>query len=597
MPTKSITLSLIIIKTKKCQSDAGDRPDLIQTAPVPSRGPSRQKIKINRMKKLKNSKSNYLLNVTLKKIVKQTKSFSLFLALLIFKESHWKLSTYFHFISLVSQCIPVAYFHFISSKKRNKLIKQKNGNGKNSLLISHWNLGSKKWINKRNQIQALVDTDSPDLIFISEANLDELTPPHESLISGYDITLPKTVTRNGTARLVLLTKENLDFELKENLMDDIFSSIWVKISRQGVKGLLVCGLYREHQYLNQASDWSLQPIEQSRRWSQFLRQVETARISSTCHIIGDVNLDYKKWTTPDFSQLQMITDTKNSLEAGGFFQLIDDVTRTWPGQVDSLIDHFWTNDPQKIINVSNVVRAVGDHNMISASIRMKGSDTRRLDTRKRSYKNFDLSLYRQKLEMENWSEIYDISDVDLANDFLESRIVKTLDDMCPYRTIQYRTDCKTWLTDDTKEKMRVRDETRELARVTNDPDNWKLYRTQRNEVNRQVNRDIKAHYDNIYERHHQNNDVGATYRTAKNQVGWSKNTSPTSFLQDGNKITDPQAMADLQMKVFSDKTDKLIRELPPPTMDPCSVLRKSLNNWGVKKDVRELFKFKTIMEH
>ena len=195
----------------------------------------------------------------------------------------------------------------------------KNGNGKNSLLISHWNLGAKKWINKRNQIQALVDHDKPDLIFISEANLDELTPPHESLISGYVITLPKTVTRNGTARIVLLTKENLDFELKDNLMDDIFSSIWVKISRQGVRGLLVCGLYREHQYLNQASDWSLQPIKQSRRWSQFLRQVETARISSTCHIIGDFNLDYKKWTAPDFSQLQMITDTKKFAGSWWFF--------------------------------------------------------------------------------------------------------------------------------------------------------------------------------------------------------------------------------------------------------------------------------------
>ena len=280
---------------KKCQSDARDRPDLIQTAPVPSGGLSRQKIKNNRTKNSKKPKSNYSSNVTLVKFVKPTKLFSQFIEPLLLRESHWILSTYSHFSSIVSHYTPVAYFHFISSKIRNKLIKQKNGNGKNSLLISHWNLGLKKWINKRNQIQALVDLDNPDLIFISEANLDELTPPHESLISGYDITLPKTVIRNGTARLVLLTKENLDFELKENLMDDIFSSIWVKISRQGAKGLLVCGLYREHQYLNQASDWSLQPIEQSRRWSQFLRQVETARISSICHIIGDFNLDYKKW--------------------------------------------------------------------------------------------------------------------------------------------------------------------------------------------------------------------------------------------------------------------------------------------------------------
>ena len=225
---------------------------------------------------------------------------------------------------------------------------------------------------------------------------------------------------------------------------------------------------------------------------------------------------------------------------------------------------------------------------------MKGSDTRRLDTRKRTYKNFDLIIYRQKLEIENWSDIYDISDVDLANDFLESRIVRILDELCPYRTIQYRTDVKTWLTDETKAKMNVRDETRELARTTNNPDTWKLYRSQRNEVNRQVDRDRKTHYGDIYERHYHNKDVGATYRTAKNQVGWCKNTSPTTFIQDGKKITDPQAMSDLQMKVFKDKMDKLISKLPPPTMDPRETLCDSLNNWGAKKDTREIFNFKTI---
>ena len=116
--------------------------------------------------------------------------------------------------------------------------------------------------------------------------------------------------RNGTARLVLLTKESLDFKLRKDLMDDVFTSIWLKIKRPGAKGLLVCGLYREHQYLGQDTDWSLQPHEQSRRWSHFLRQVETARLSEICHIIGDVNLDFVKWNTPDYSQLQMITESR-----------------------------------------------------------------------------------------------------------------------------------------------------------------------------------------------------------------------------------------------------------------------------------------------
>ena len=91
-----------------------------------------------------------------------------------------------------------------------------------------------------------------------------------------------------------------------------------------------------------------------------------------------------------------------------------------------------------------------------------------------------------------------------------------------------------------------------------------------------------------------NKDVGATYRAAKNQAGLKKNTSPTNFLHDGRKITDPQEMADLMLKTFSDKTEQLKNELPPPTVDPCATLLESLNNWGTKKDARKTFKFETI---
>ena len=94
------------------------------------------------------------------------------------------------------------------------------------------------------------------------------------------------------------------------------------------------------------------------------------------------------------------------------------------------------------------------------------------DIRKRSYKNFDPVVYRQKLDAENWSEIYEITDVDLANDFIESRIVKFLDEMCPFKTVQFRKDCKTWLTDETKTKMRLRDDMREQARNSGNQDKW-----------------------------------------------------------------------------------------------------------------------------
>ena len=219
----------------------------------------------------------------------------------------------------------------------------------------------------------------------------------------------------------------------------------------------------------------------------------------------------------------------------------------------------------------------------------------RLDTRKRSYKNFDPRVYRQRLEMENWTDILEISNVDLAYDFFESRVVAILDDMCPYKTVQYRSECKSWLTDETKELMRVCDSTRERARVLGDAEAWSSYKSLRNRVNKLVNHDRTKHYDDvIYTHHYKNKDVGATYKAAKNQAGISKNTSPTSFLIDGIKISDPQTMANLQSKTFSDKTSKLLDELEPPTIDPCASLQDSLNKWGPKKDSRGTLEFKTI---
>ena len=55
----SITLSLIMSKTKKCQPDAGDRPDLIQTEPVPSIGLACQQNKNQQNEKIKNIKINH----------------------------------------------------------------------------------------------------------------------------------------------------------------------------------------------------------------------------------------------------------------------------------------------------------------------------------------------------------------------------------------------------------------------------------------------------------------------------------------------------------------------------------------------------------
>ena len=56
---KYTSQSRMIIKTKKCQPDAGDRLNLIQTEPVPTIGLARQQNKNKQNEKTENRKSNY----------------------------------------------------------------------------------------------------------------------------------------------------------------------------------------------------------------------------------------------------------------------------------------------------------------------------------------------------------------------------------------------------------------------------------------------------------------------------------------------------------------------------------------------------------
>ena len=224
------------IKTKKCQPAARDIPDLIQTECVPDSWLAcpKNKNKLNRKKRKKRDCTN----VTIAIVDKLTRSTE---------------------AAPVPISPPPPQLHSPGNKIRNKNVKMVNG--KNTLTISHWNLGAELWQNKQIAIQAAVDTQKPDMLFISEANLHESTPVWETMITGYTIHKPLTVRVHNLSRLVLLVRDKVDVQIEECLMDSSITSFWIKIAQPGMKKILICGICREHQYLYQPDDHSLHPLE------------------------------------------------------------------------------------------------------------------------------------------------------------------------------------------------------------------------------------------------------------------------------------------------------------------------------------------------
>ena len=102
------------------------------------------------------------------------------------------------------------------------------------------------------------------------------------------------------SRVVVYKHTSLVAKVREDLMSDKFSSIWLEIGFPGRAKFLVCNLYRDWQYLGQTDHSSLQISEQLARWVIFLDQWERALDSGKeVVVMGDFNLDFLSFHRTD----------------------------------------------------------------------------------------------------------------------------------------------------------------------------------------------------------------------------------------------------------------------------------------------------------
>ena len=217
-----------------------------------------------------------------------------------------------------------------SGKYRNKMKKITNGNGgSNYLKKIHWNIGARQWHRKIEEIEALISEKDPDFLFVSEANIMEETSTEECAINGYVMVLPNTMNLRGYARIALLVKENIEFEVLNQFMPEECAAIWISVGRRGRKPLRIGGFYREHTLLRQGANPNLSNDLQLQiaRWDQYLACWKAAAANeANCILVGDLNLDYLEWGQPNSRHLRMVEKTKLEVETTGFTQLVRGMT-------------------------------------------------------------------------------------------------------------------------------------------------------------------------------------------------------------------------------------------------------------------------------
>ena len=108
---------------------------------------------------------------------------------------------------------------------------------------------------------------------------------------------------------------------------------------------------------------------------------------------------------------------------------------------------------------------MSDHKLLKVTRFSKSFRQNPRYVKKRMFKNFDNTLFRQQLSESNLEEILHTTDVNTATELLVTKLTNVLDKIAPVRTVQTRTRYAAWIGEGTKELQRARDEAQEKHQI------------------------------------------------------------------------------------------------------------------------------------
>ena len=353
-------------------------------------------------------------------------------------------------------------------------------------------------------------------------------------------------------------KKSFNYEQIHDLQDDLVQSIWLKGNFGNGRKIFFCHAYREH--------LSSQPVHQQRSYLvTFLNQWEAASEHGSptepneVHISLDMNIDaYRgRWLQSDYRLVSLARLVHDACNIGNFTQLVTEPTRSMFNSVTNTtdfsgIDHVYCNAKFKCSKP--VVTAFGgsDHDIVGYVRYSKVPPSPARTVRKRSYKNFKKEDFLADLEQVDWSDLYTCRDVDLSVELFTRKFRNILNIHAPWIIFQHRKNFLPWLTQETKELMRLRDEwkqkTKDLAVATpgviseEQKNAWDLFKFYRNKVNNNKNQDKIVYKRNKFEEVKDNPD--SVWKCTKTFMNWKSSGPPSQLIMNNTLVTKASTIAE-----------------------------------------------------
>ena len=493
----------------------------------------------------------------------------------------------------------LAYLTRLSPVQQNKLAHITYGNrgqrGKGINCV-YWNKGPSFLCNKQIDIETIISQHKPHILGLGEANYRHDHDIQEVQQQDYHLHLDSCVENPelGMARVAVYTHTSLRVKRRNDLEDSTTAALWLECGLPKQKGILICVGYRQWRLLGQVDGTSASTSEQLGRWLMFLEKWEKAlQEDKEVIVMLDANLDFLTWRERNLPPYHSSVKLRPLVDALferilplGVSQLVKGATRMERGQPKAGLDHMYTNKPDKLSSVQTFYTGMSDHKLLKVTRFSKSYKQNPRYVRKRVFKKFDSEAFKQDLSGSNLEEILYTADVNIATALLVTKLTEALDKTAPVRTIQTRTRYAPWISDATKDLQKARNEAHEKAAQSDCPEDWRHFRSLRNQATASSRSD-KREWERKKLDNHANNSTDI-WKCVKGWLGWGGGGPPTQLFSGGRILTSPVGIATAMNGFFIDKIRRLRGGIPATFSDPLYKLREAMKNRKCTFKIKEV---------
>ena len=174
----------------------------------------------------------------------------------------------------------------------------------------------------------------------------------------------------------------------------------------------------------------------------------------------------------------------------------------------------------------------------------------------------------------NIDQVLQFNDVNDAACCLTDKLTNILDSMAPIKSIQIRSNYVHGLSNETKQLQKERNLAQQRAALTDNPEDWRVFRSLRNQATASVRRDKHQ-----WERHkfsHLENNSSDMWKSLKSLLSWNSGGPPSQLLYEGRLVSRPAGLASTMNQYFIDKITGLQEKIPVVDTDPLKYMKEAM---------------------